>query len=101
MPAGDHEQILLVDLHHGFDDDEDMDGGPADDEGRHHHQNHAGDPSEVPVLLFGAGQQAHTLEAKNHQAVTDGDDQDGNHEGENENTDLGHSIPVPVWVRKF
>lgn len=94
MPTGDNDQILVVDLHHSPDDDEDMDRGPADDEGCHHHQYHAGDTPEVPVLLFGARQQAHTLEAKDHQAVTDGDDQDGNHKGKNENTDLGHSIPI-------
>lgn len=94
VPAGGNEQILVVDLHHSPDDDEDMDRGPADDEGCHHHQYHAGNTPEVPVLLFGAGQQAHTLKTKDHQAVTDGDDQDGNHKGKNENTDLGHSIPI-------
>lgn len=102
VPAGDHEQILVVNLHHSLDDDEDMDGGPADDESCYHHQYHAGDAPEVSVLLFGAGQQAYTLKAKDHQAVTDGDDQDGNHKGENENTDLGHSIPILwIWAWEF
>lgn len=46
-----------------FDDDVDVDGGPADDEHSHDHQHHPGDPAQVPVLLFGARQHTDALEA--------------------------------------
>lgn len=101
MPAGHHEQILFIDLHHSLDDDEDVNGGPANDKGRDHHQHHARDAPKVPVLLFRAGEQAYALEANDHQPVADGDDQDGNYKGKNEDADLGHGIPIPVWVWKF
>lgn len=42
--AGDGDQSC--------DDDKDMDGRPADDEDGDHHQDHAGDPTQVPVLLL-------------------------------------------------
>lgn len=38
----------------GFDDDVDVDRGPADDKHSHNHQHHSGDPTQVPVLFFGA-----------------------------------------------
>lgn len=97
VPAGRHHHVLLVDRHRRLDDDEDVNGGPADDEGRHDHQNHAGDPSQVPVLLLGARQQPDVLQAEDHQAVADGDDEDGHHEGEDEDADLRHRVPVPFW----
>lgn len=37
-----------------FDDDVDVDGGPADDKYSHDHQHHPGDPAQIPVLFFGA-----------------------------------------------
>jgi len=100
MPAGHHEKVLAVNIHHGLDNDEDVDGSPADDEGRHDHQNHAGDAPHVPVLLFGAGEQTDTLEPQDHQTVADGDDQDGNHEGKDEHADLHHCVPVPLGAGK-
>lgn len=96
VPARHHQEVLVVDVHHGLDDDEDVDGSPADDEGRHDHQDHAGDPPQVPVLLFGAGQQAHALEAEDHQTVADGDDQHGNHKGKDEHEDFHHRVPVEL-----
>lgn len=96
VPAGHHQEVLVVNIHHGLDDDEDVDGSPADDEGRHDHQDHAGDPSQVPVLLFGAGEQTNALEPQDHQTIADGDDQDGYHEGNDEHTDFHHCVPVPL-----
>lgn len=96
VPAGHDQEVLVINIHHGLDDDEDVDGSPADDEGRHDHQDHAGDPSQVPVLLFGARQQTNALEPQDHQTVADGDDQDGNHKGKDENADFHHRIPVPL-----
>ena len=95
MPAGHHHEVLVVDIHHGFNNDEDVDGSPADDEGRYNHQDHPGDPSQVPVLLFGAGEKTNTLEAQDHQTVADGDDEDGDHEGNDEDADFHHCVPVP------
>lgn len=46
-----------------FDDDIDVDGGPADNKYSHDHQHHPGDPAQVPVLFFGARQHADTLES--------------------------------------
>ncbi len=37
VPAGYHKRVPGVNLHHGLHNDEDVNGGPADDEGRHHH----------------------------------------------------------------
>lgn len=96
VPGCHHHQVLLVDPHHGSDHDEDLDGRPADDENHHDHQDHAGDPSKVPVFLFGARQHAYALEAQDHQAVADGDDQHGDHKSEDEHTDYHHCVPVQL-----
>jgi len=101
VPAGYHKGVPCVDVHHGLHDDEDVDGGPADDEGRHHHQDHAGDAAHVAVFLLGAREQTDALQAQDHQAVTYGDDHHGNHEGEDEDADLCHGVPVPVGVREL
>ena len=45
----------------GLHEDENVDGGPADDEDRHHHQHEPGDPPQVAVFLPGAGEQADAL----------------------------------------
>ena len=66
MPAGHYQGVLVVNIHHCLDNDEDVDGGPADDEGRDDHQDHAGDPPHVPVFLFGAREEADTLEPQDH-----------------------------------
>lgn len=87
-------------MHNGLDDDKDVDGSPADDEGCHHHQDHTGDPPHVPVLLFGAREQADALQPQDHQTVADGDDQDGHHEGQDEHADFHHCVPVPVRFGK-
>lgn len=65
MP-GDSLQEGAGNGHQGLDDDEDVDRRPADDENRHHHQDHSGDAPEVAVLLLGARQHAHTLQAEDH-----------------------------------
>lgn len=101
MPAGYHQGVPGVNLHHGLHDDEDVDGGPADDEGSHHHQHHAGYAAHVAVFLFGAGEQANAPQTKDHQAVAYGDDHHGNHEGEDEDADLSDCVPVPVRVREL
>lgn len=54
MPAGYHKRVPAVNLHHGLHDDEDVDGRPADDEGCHNYQDHAGDAPHVAVFLLGA-----------------------------------------------
>lgn len=51
MP-GDGLQRGARDGDEGCDDDEDVDGRPAHDEDGDHHQDHAGDPAQVPVLLL-------------------------------------------------
>lgn len=56
MPAGDNKRILLIDLHQGFDDNEDVNGCPANYKGRDHHEDHASYAAHVSVLLLGAGQ---------------------------------------------
>lgn len=101
VPGGNHEWVPFVDLHHSLHDDEDVDGRPADDEGGNHHQDHSGDSPHVPVLFLGAGEQPDALQTQDHEAVTDGDDQHGNHEGEDEDADLCHRVPVPGGVRKL
>lgn len=98
MPAGNHPQVCVVSFHHGLNNDEELDGSPADDEGCHDHQDHAGDPPHGPVLLLGTGEQTDALEPQDHQTVADGDDQDGDHEGEDKHADLQHSLPVPVRI---
>lgn len=49
---GDGLQRGARDGDEGCDDDEDVDGRPAHDEDGDHHQDHAGDPAQVPVLLL-------------------------------------------------
>lgn len=63
---GDGLQQGVGDIDKGFDDDVDVDGRPADDEDGHHHQDHTGDAAQVAVLLLGAGQHAHALQAQDH-----------------------------------
>lgn len=58
----------------GFDDHINVDGRPADNEDGHHHEDHPGDSSEVPVLLLGARQHPDTLQAQNHESVAHSDD---------------------------
>lgn len=100
MPAGHDEEVLVVDVHHGLDDDEDVNGSPADDENRHDNQDHAGDSPQVPILLFGTREQADALKTQDHQTVANGDDQDGHHKGKDEYTDFCHCVPVPFRFRK-
>ncbi len=51
MP-GDGLQRGAGDIDQCCDDDKDVNGCPAYDEDSNHHQNHAGDPTQVPVLLL-------------------------------------------------
>lgn len=101
VPAGYHEGVARIDLHHGLDDDEDVDGRPAHNESRHHHQDHAGDAPHISVFLLGARQQAGALQAQDHEAVADGDDHHGHHKGKDEDADLGYRVPVPVRLREL
>ena len=84
-----------------LDQDEDVDGRPAHHEDRDHHQHEPSDPAEVAVLLAWAGQQAHALQPQDHQSVADGDDDDGRHEGEDEDADLHQGVPVDVGFREL
>lgn len=45
-----------------------------------------------------SGQHAHTLQPQDHEAVADGDDEDGHDEGEDEHADLQQGVPVPGGV---
>lgn len=54
MPASYHKGIPAVNFYHGLHNDEYVNGGPADDKGRHHHQDHAGNAAHVAVFLLGA-----------------------------------------------
>lgn len=47
---------------------------------------------------LGARQHAHALEPQDHEAVADGDDEDGHDEGEDEHADLQQRLPVPGGV---
>lgn len=49
---GDGLQGVDRDVNQSRDDDKDVDGCPADDEDCHHHQDHAGDPAQIPVLFL-------------------------------------------------
>ena len=49
-------------------------------------------------LNLWAGQHAHTLEPQDHEAVADGDDEDGHDEGKDEDADLQQGVPVPGGV---
>lgn len=81
-----------------FDQDEDVDGGPADHENRHDHQHQAGDAPQVAVLLPWAGKEPDALQAEDHQRVADGDDDEGGHESKDEDTDLHQGVPVGVGL---
>lgn len=48
---------------------------------------------KIPNL--GARQHAHTLEPQDHEAVADGDDEDGHDEGKDKHADLQQGVPVP------
>lgn len=50
------------------------------------------------LLNLGARQHAHTLEPQDHEAVADGDDEDGHDEGKDEHADLQQGFPVPGGV---
>lgn len=96
VPAGYHKGIPAVDLHHGLHNDEYVNGGPADDEGCHHHQDHAGDAAHVAVFLLGAGEQTDTPQTQDHQTVAYGDDHHRDNKSKDKDADLGHGVPVPV-----
>lgn len=66
VPAGYHEWVPAVNLHHGLHNDENVYRGPADDESRHHYEDHAGDASHVAVFLLGAGEQTDAPQAQDH-----------------------------------
>lgn len=60
---GNRLKSSFWDCDQGFDDDVNVDGGPADDEHSYDHQHHPGDSPEIPVLFLGAREHADTLEA--------------------------------------
>lgn len=101
VPAGYHEGVPGVNLHHGLHNDEDVDGGPADDEGCHYHQDHAGYTAHVAVFLLGTWEKANAPQTQDHQAVTYGDDHHRNHKCKDEDADLCHGVPVPVRFREL
>lgn len=78
-----------------------MDGGPAHHKYGDHHQHQTSDPAEVAVLLARAREQAHALQPHDHQRVADGDDDDGGHKGEDEDTYLHQGVPVDVGFREL
>lgn len=51
MP-GNSLQSGAGDVDQRCDDDKNVDGSPADNEDSNHHQDHARDPTQVPVLLL-------------------------------------------------
>ena len=51
MP-GDGLQRGAGDVDQSLDDDKDVDRGPAYNEDGNHHEDHARDPTQVPVLLL-------------------------------------------------
>lgn len=68
MP-GDSLQRGTGDFDQSRDDDEDVDRRPAYDEDGDHHQDHAGDPTQVPVLLLcvcGGGRWCSVGDKKEH-----------------------------------
>lgn len=49
---GNSQQCGAGDFDQSCDDDKDVDRRPAYDEDCNHHQDHAGDPTQIPVLLL-------------------------------------------------
>ena len=49
---GDSLQRGAGNIDQSYNDDKDVDRRPAYDEDSNHHQDHAGDPTQVPVLLL-------------------------------------------------
>lgn len=82
----------------GLHQDENVNGGPADDEDSHHHQHQLGDPAEIAVLLSGAREESDALQAQDHQRVADDDDEDRDHKGKDENADLHEEVPPGIVV---
>lgn len=101
VPASNYERTPGVNLHHCPHNNEYVDGGPADDEGCHYHKDHAGDSAHVAVFLLRTCEQANSPQTQDHQTITYSDDHDRDHKGKDENADLSHGVPVPVWIRKL
>lgn len=78
--------------------DENVNGSPTDDEDRHHHQDQPGDSTEVAIFLSGARKESDTLQAQDHQGVADDDDEDRDHKGKHEDTDLHEEVPPGVII---
>lgn len=81
----------------GLSQDQDVDGRPADDKRRHHHQDHPGDAPQVAILFLGAGQDANISKAFYHQTVADADDGHGDEEGEEEDAGAKNRFPLILW----
>ncbi|ETE62899.1 hypothetical protein L345_11345, partial [Ophiophagus hannah] len=93
MQAGHDIRVLLVNANQSPNNDENLDGSPADNESCYHNEHHAGNTAQIA--------ETDILQAENHQPVADGDDQDGNQESKDKNTDLGNRIPVNLRFRKL
>lgn len=78
--------------------DENVNGGPADDKDCHHHQDKPGDAAEVAIFLSGTRKESDTPQAQDHQCVANDDDEDGDHEGKDEDADLHAEVPPGVIV---
>lgn len=78
--------------------DENVNGGPTDDKDCHHHQNQPGDPTEVAIFLSGARKESDALQAQDHQGVADDNDDDRDHKGKDEDTDLHEEVPPGVII---
>lgn len=78
--------------------DEYVNGGPADDEDRHHHQDQSGDPTQVAIFLSGARKEPDALETQDHQGVADNDDKDRDHKSKDEDADLHEEVPPGVVI---
>lgn len=78
--------------------DKDVNGGPTDDEDCNYYQHQLGDAAEISVLLSGARQEPDTLQAQDHQGVADNDDEDWDHKGKDEDTDLHEEIPPGIFI---
>lgn len=97
--VGRHDRRGLGDVgRQRLDQDEDVDGCPADHEDGDHHQHQTRDAAEVPVLLPRTRQEANALQPQDHQCVANSDDDHRRHKGENEDADLHQRVPVGVGL---
>ena len=98
---GGHDGGGFGDAHQRLDQDENVNGRPADHEHGHHDHHQPRDPPQVAVLLPRAGQHSDALQPQDHEGVAHGDDEHRHDEGKDEHADLHQRVPVHVGLREL